>query len=612
MANYFDTGILLTAGFSLSGQAPLDGRSVVELLTDLDTHIAENRAYEGMCVYVKENKKIYIYNGTTWEEFVGGGSSEKQIKDWVSGSSYLEGDYIYHEGELYRCLTTNNNIDFDETNWEQVTYGIDELSKEDVERLLGLTEEEIEAMADLILDTEVRIDKTYSSSKIYTDIQQCLEDGKTFTLLELGKISKASYKVVASTSEMTSESIIYLLANGNTYDMYIVEENGATTKIGDTNVNLSDYYTKTEIDNDFLKKVDADGKYATITTVDGKVDKDKIVTALDGSATDDEVASAKAVYDGLENINDFSVQVVKENLDLNDITETGIYFFPQTYTPVNIPVGVNGWLLVMKGNSSDIVKQVWYRQGTADVNSYNTFERCKVGNTWSKWTKFLTEKEYYNALDYGNPIIPQDADLNDYLTVGVYSCTDSTIAKTLVNCPHIDSNFKLIVNKNRGNSDIFYGYQMIVGTKGGNPVKDVCIYYRGVTTSSDGVSAFSKWKIMSGSTVADVLNVDVTSLMDTTSATAENILYTVKNGWCIVKVNSIKPLISGSDIIIILPEGTLPKTDGHVYANLNNWDTSSTQNILVRVGTSGAMGIWCASGNENIAYFGSFSYPVAE
>ena len=98
-------------------------------------------------------------------------------------------------------------------------------TKEDVERLLGLTKEEIEAMADLILDTEVRLDKTYSSSKIYQDIQQCLEDSKTYTLLELGKFSGVSYKIVASTSEMTNESIIYLLANGNTYDMYIVEEN---------------------------------------------------------------------------------------------------------------------------------------------------------------------------------------------------------------------------------------------------------------------------------------------------------------------------------------------------------------------------------------------------
>ena len=269
MANYFDTGILLTAGFSLSSQAPLDGRSVVELLTDLDTHIAENRAYEGMEVYVKENKKIYIFNGTTWEEFVGGGSSEEQIKDWVSGSSYLDGDYIYHEGEIYRCLTSNSDVDFDETNWEQVTYGIDELSKEDVERLLGLTEEEIEAMEGLILDTEVRIDKTYSSSKIYTDIQQCLEDSKTYTLEEIARASSASYKVVADVVDMTEERYLYLLHDGTTnYDIYIVEADGTPTKIGSTQIDLSSYYTKEEVDELLeANAVDLSGYAKTFTSL---------------------------------------------------------------------------------------------------------------------------------------------------------------------------------------------------------------------------------------------------------------------------------------------------------------------------------------------------------
>ena len=271
MANYFDTGILLTAGFSLSSQAPLDGRSVVELLTDLDTHIAENRAYEGMCVYVKENKKNYIYNGTAWEEFVGGGgSSEEQIKDWVSGSSYLEGDYIYHEGEIYRCLTSNNDVDFDEANWKQLTYGIDELSKEDVEGLLGLTKEEIEAMADLILDTEVRIDKTYSSSKIYTDIQQCLEDSKTYTLEEIARASTASYKVVTDVIDMTEERYLYLLHDGtDNYDIYIVETDGTPTRIGYTQIDISNYYTKEEVDE--LLEEGGSGVYSTTTPVNNPI-----------------------------------------------------------------------------------------------------------------------------------------------------------------------------------------------------------------------------------------------------------------------------------------------------------------------------------------------------
>ena len=187
--------IQIADGFQLRVAKPLDDRQNVETVAQLDP----TYGYEGQIVYVKDIKQFYTCykdeNGSlaykVMETGNGGGgsaSSEEQIKDWVSGSSYLEGDYIYHEGEIYRCLTSNSDVDFDEINWEQLTYGIDELSKEDVEGLLGLTEEEIEAMADLILDTEVRIDKTYSSSKIHADIQQCLEDSKTYTLEELEKV----------------------------------------------------------------------------------------------------------------------------------------------------------------------------------------------------------------------------------------------------------------------------------------------------------------------------------------------------------------------------------------------------------------------------------------
>lgn len=346
------------------------------------------------------------------------------------------------------------------------------------------------------------------------------------------------------------------------------------------------------------------------TELNAKVDKTDIATTIDLSSTDEQVASAKAVYDGLENINDFSVQVVKENLDLNDITETGIYYFSQAYTPVNIPMGVNGWLLVMKGSSSDIVKQVWYRLGTTNSNSCNTFERYKGNNTWSEWTKFLTEKEYYNALDYGNPIIPQDADLNDYLTPGVYTCMSSTIANTLLNCPHIGSNFKLIVNKNRGNDDtLFYGYQMIVGTKGGNPVTDVCVYYRGISVYNN-VCVFSKWKIMSGSTVADVpeTTVDLTG-----TDIRGSIKYMVKSGICYVSAWGVlsdtvkaahilvkadvmpKPIISCGTVLVHGDSGLNGKLVGQLYIDYNK-----ALSLHIYPDSVGDMG------------FGSFSYPVAE
>ena len=155
-------------------------------------------------------------------------------------------------------------------------------------------------MLDLIFDSVVRLDKTYLSSKIYMSIQASIDTSKTYTLSEIGKMSGASYKVVNSTSEMTDERIIYLLASGSTYDMYIVEADGTPTKIGDTTIDLSDYLTKTDAENTYLKKTDADGKYATITTVDGKVDKTDISTTISSTPSDEKVVSEKAVKTELD------------------------------------------------------------------------------------------------------------------------------------------------------------------------------------------------------------------------------------------------------------------------------------------------------------------------
>ena len=62
----FGKGIPLASGFDLGAKKPLDSRDIVDTIKERDLHVAENRAYEGMTVYVKEDKTVYRYDGNNW------------------------------------------------------------------------------------------------------------------------------------------------------------------------------------------------------------------------------------------------------------------------------------------------------------------------------------------------------------------------------------------------------------------------------------------------------------------------------------------------------------------------------------------------------------------
>jgi len=99
--------------------------------------------------------------------------------------------------------------------------------------------------------------------------------------------------------------------------------------------------------------------------------------------------------DGIERANN-TIVVTTANTDLNDYTETGIYYFSTSYVPVNIPAGTNGWLIVMKGNQNNVIKQIWSRHGTPNTNDFETYIRLKSGNwDWGKWQRFIVENDLY-------------------------------------------------------------------------------------------------------------------------------------------------------------------------------------------------------------------------
>ena len=61
-------GITVTAGFKLQADALLDLRGCVESISERDELVSINAATAGLRVFVKEENKSYVYDGTKWDE----------------------------------------------------------------------------------------------------------------------------------------------------------------------------------------------------------------------------------------------------------------------------------------------------------------------------------------------------------------------------------------------------------------------------------------------------------------------------------------------------------------------------------------------------------------
>lgn len=68
-SNYFKRGIKINTGFSLPVQSPLDARTVVENITELNS-MPDVWKYPGLLVYVKDEDRYYKYNGIEFKIYI--------------------------------------------------------------------------------------------------------------------------------------------------------------------------------------------------------------------------------------------------------------------------------------------------------------------------------------------------------------------------------------------------------------------------------------------------------------------------------------------------------------------------------------------------------------
>lgn len=229
-----------------------------------------------------------------------------------------------------------------------------------------------------------------------------------------------------------STSTIYLVPKSdpgaeNIYDEYINTDGTSAgwELIGDTEIDLSDYYTKTESDNRYvqpssLATVATSGNYSDLSntptiptdfvpkstggTFEGDVrieesnpagttsQQSQIVLGNNKSVgTPNNSRGRVAIYGYNSNffafeenqsnqltgnrtlspqdkngtialVEDFTAEPQPAGQDLNDYKESGVYYFTAGEYPTNTPVGTNGLLVVIKSNWDDSQNRIFVKQ----------------------------------------------------------------------------------------------------------------------------------------------------------------------------------------------------------------------------------------------------------
>ena len=478
------------------------------------------------------------------------------ISDYDNTKTYTRGQAVYYNNYLYKCLYTTTG-DFDESKWQLIGDNLSLVTKQDIEAMLGLTQEEIASLQSLI-STEIRLDKCFSSSDAYNRILNAENECKKFTLEQLAKKAGVVYKVVADTTGVDSTEFLYLISNGsNGYNIYAYID-GSAVKISDTNINLDNYAKLSDLDN-FVKKTDADGEYATITTVDGKVDKTSILSAISSTPSNDKLLSEKAIKTELD-----------KKAGTDKISHVSKYVCAD----------------------SPIINDTMYRLYIGNDNvRFQKFIDFATSNRRVEWDYSMFNK------DYGlfSQALGEGKDLNDLHM----NCFFTTNGKCL-NIPDIDKNFfGISLCYNGANA---YSTQICVyANENQNTTKQRTIYVRHCYNGTWG-----NWGTISSTSVKDVPKTKITS--ESENDVDGRIYYIIKNGICFVHFKNINLKKVGQQILVC---SNMPTSSMFVSSSLIKASNGGEQCGFAYIEENSSVLKVHSYEVFNNSY-GSFSYPVAE
>ena len=332
------------------------------------------------------------------------------------------------------------------------TYDWQEYTDSEISDILEITDEQAMQLTKILNDQVVANNKLWSSSKTDAEIKNALIESNKYSDELIGKISSISLEYVTTlpTSDIKSNVIYILQGTPNTLNVFN-ESTSSFVSVGDLNLDLSGYYTSTQVDNLLADKADdntvvhADAIVADLTTTSGttvlssaglqteldkKLDKTSILTAKDSNATDDQVYSAKAINTELDKKanNDDVVkktdmvttidststdsQVASAKLLYNELLKvSNDNYIEDANNPTSFICKTDSNTLntpYKEGLTSAAISLVisvargadsWNGQISISMASSHFFIRNKGASGWNSWVKLITKTDMVTAIN---------------------------------------------------------------------------------------------------------------------------------------------------------------------------------------------------------------------
>ncbi len=384
------TGISLASGFKYQAQSPLDLRRAVDTITERDELVTLHAAWEGMHVYVKDDKKTYEYRGgVTWIPV-------------LAGSMYTHPTYTARAAGLYKITVdstghisgatavTKADITGLGIPGSDTKYGIFKAATADAAGGTGLVPAPAKGAQGLFLrgdnvwakptDTTYN-DATTSEHGLMTAADKTKLDGiatgaNKYThpaTHSIDMITETTDKKVMTAAERTKLAGIAEKANNYTHPNYTARTSGLYKVTVDDTGHISAVAAVTKADITGLGIPSSD-------TWRG------IQNNLASTATDQSLSAAQGKW--LNENKATMTTLTNENLD--KVTTPGFYNASGGNSVTNKPSGVDNFgMIVVHSASGDYYTQIVY---AAD----KSYRRVCSNGAWGNWSQDIFTDTKYN------------------------------------------------------------------------------------------------------------------------------------------------------------------------------------------------------------------------